>query len=76
MINEAIRWMLEDLTAARVEFEHCTGPRNDPARRWLASRLGRPLSKDSGRDAVPAADFSAVPADLPVEINREPPDAT
>ena len=37
--------------------------------------LGRPLAGEHGREAVPSARWTADRADLPVEINRELPDA-
>jgi FkbH-like protein len=75
MVGEAVRWMLEELPAERVEFKHQTGPRNEPARSWLARLLGHPLVGEQGRESAPAARWAADQADLPVEINRESPDA-
>jgi FkbH-like protein len=75
MVGEAIRWMLEELPADRVEFEHQSGPRNEPARQWQARLLGRPLAGEHGREAAPSARWTADRSDLPVEINRESPDA-
>ena len=36
IIAEAIRAILEELPAQQVQFLHHTGPRNNPAREWLA----------------------------------------
>lgn len=74
LVGQAVRWILEELPADRVEFEHRTGSRNEPARQWLAQLLRHALVGDQGREAVPVTYWTADQVDLPVEINRELPD--
>ena len=67
MVSEAVRAIVKELPSSRIEFLHRTGPRNAPARDWLARFSGESLQPE-GR--VPAhhalAHFS--PSDYPVEI--------
>jgi len=74
MVGEAIRWMLEQLPSQRVEFEHQTGPRNEPARQWLARWLGRTLTGEQGREASDIETLSLRSKELPVVLTREPHD--
>jgi FkbH-like protein len=54
MVEEAVRRMLTDLPAGRVEVAYRSGPRNGPGRQWLAGLLGQPLGQAEGRAALPA----------------------
>jgi FkbH-like protein len=45
MVTEALRRALSELPAGKVRFNHVTGPRNVPARAWLAAFTGQPLDE-------------------------------
>lgn len=45
MVTEALRRALAELPASKVVFNHVTGPRNAPARDWLAAFTGQALTK-------------------------------
>jgi len=53
MVSEAIRMMRTDLPAEHVVVAHRTGPRNTPARDWLARVSGQTLPPE-GRVAIDA----------------------
>ena len=51
-----------------VAFTYDLGPRNAPARDWLAQFGGQPLTDERGRLLVPEAKFKDQKCDLPVRI--------
>ncbi len=46
MLTRALMLMAGDIAPSRVVFEVAKGPRNGPAREWLASYLQRPLADE------------------------------
>lgn len=50
MIAASIRALLADLSANHVDILHRTGPRNQPARVWLSSVIGRTLPEEGRVD--------------------------
>ena len=67
MIFGAVRGILRQLPASRIEFLHRTGPRNAPAREWLARIAGEGLAPE-GRVSAQDALTRFCPGDYPVEI--------
>jgi FkbH-like protein len=55
MIASCVRAMSRELATAAVVFEYSLGPRNGPARDWLARMAGRPLANDAGEVRIPLA---------------------
>lgn len=72
MVGGAVRLLLERQPARTVRFAYATGPRNAPAREWLARFGGAPLG-ESGAVELPATRFAAFGAggDHPVTIEVE-----
>jgi FkbH-like protein len=67
MVAEAVRAVLAGLPASRIEFLHRTGPRNKPAREWLARLTGRMLPAE-GRAAAQEALLKISARDYPVTV--------
>lgn len=68
MVAAALDAMTGDLASRRLTFQHTVGPRNEPARRWLADLAAVPLPRD-GITAVPVDRLlSALATGLPIHI--------
>ncbi|MDB4915505.1 MAG: subfamily HAD-superfamily phosphatase [Gemmatimonadetes bacterium] len=67
MIAAAIRAIRSELPTSRVEFLHRTGPRNTPAREWLARLTGQVL-RPEGRVSAPVGFLLASPPDFSVHF--------
>lgn len=66
MATQALLAAARDRAIRRVVFAHATGPRNHPARTWLAAYVARPLVGESGCADLPARDLRG--ADIPVSL--------
>lgn len=53
LVVAAVEAAIGDAFVDEIVFHHRTGPRNGPARRWLADFVGRPLDAESGTVAIP-----------------------
>jgi FkbH-like protein len=71
IVAEAVRAIQVELPAARIEFLHHTGPRNGPAREWLAKLTGQTLPSE-GRVAAQEALPRISARDYPVTVNISP----
>jgi FkbH-like protein len=67
MIAEAVRAVRAELPATRVQFCHRIGPRNAPARDWLARWVGQGLASE-GRVEAHHSLSRVSPADYPVAV--------
>ena len=67
MVAEAVRAVLTELPAARIEFLYRTGPRNKPAREWLSRLTGLKLPAE-GRIAAQEALLKISAQDYPVTV--------
>lgn len=71
MVTEAVRRALLDLPATHVHFELREGPRNAPAREFLAEYVGHPVGPDGATVAWDDSRAAAVLARYPVTIAHE-----
>lgn len=75
MIGEAIRGVLAELRAATVRLPHAVGPRNRPARSWLAAFAAVDLGDQPGHVdlAWPQPRLASMLVDPPVSITWKKP---
>jgi hypothetical protein len=59
MLTRALRLFAGEQPLSRIAFDVCNGPRNEPARRWLAQYLNIELDDDA---TSVEADFEVVRA--------------
>jgi FkbH-like protein len=65
MLTQALRLMADGRAPARVAFDVSEGPRNGPARQWLAAYTGHDLAADARSVSMP---FAAVDAKIVSDV--------
>jgi FkbH-like protein len=71
MVTEALRHVLRELPARAIRFRFAEGPRNQPARAFLAEYAGRPLDGDGVALAWDDARAARLLAGFPISIVHE-----
>ena len=75
MLTQALRLMAEGRAPACVAFDVCEGPRNAPARQWLAAYTGHDLAADARSVSMPFAAVEAKPLSDAVAVSVQVPEA-
>jgi FkbH-like protein len=71
MIATAISRAMQKLQLKKVSFAYNRGPRNDPARRWLESFTGTPISDEAGYIEIDGQELRRKLTPLPIQISWE-----
>ncbi len=72
LVTCALRTAIGNAPVDTIAFRHATGPRNGPARRWLAAFAGCDLDLPEGEQTIPwdPTASAASLADLPIDIEH------